>query len=318
MRLFLTRLREWTLPVAITSGMVIYCLFAFIPALEPTAAVAEPVIDTIFPLFLFLVLLVTFCRVDFHKMRPVKWHLRVGLVQLALIALPVATMMWRRVDGDVLVTMECVLMCVIAPCASAAPVVTARLDGNLEQMTTYVFLSNLVTAALIPAVFPLIDPQITIPFLDAFLMILKRVASILLLPMALAYVIKHYIRPLHRVIVRYPDLSFYFWACSLVIISGTTLRNIVRSDATGLLLAVIAVLALVACLGQFALGRLIGHSDHLHVETGQALGQKNTAFAIWIAGVYLNPLSTVGPGCYILWQNIINAIELYRHDVKNR
>ena len=37
------------------------------------------------------------------------------------------------------------------------------------------------------------------------------------------------------------------------------------------------------------------------------LGQKNTAFAIWIASAYLNPLSTVGPGCYILWQNIIDT-----------
>ncbi|MBF1126112.1 MAG: transporter, partial [Capnocytophaga sp.] len=48
------------------------------------------------------------------------------------------------------------------------------------------------------------------------------------------------------------------------------------------------------------------------IESGQALGQKNTAFAIWIAATYLHPLSTVGPGCYILWQNIINSIEIWK------
>jgi len=28
---------------------------------------------------------------------------------------------------------------------------------------------------------------------------------------------------------------------------------------------------------------------------------------------FLNPLSSVGPGCYILWQNIINSIEIWQH-----
>ena len=44
----------------------------------------------------------------------------------------------------------------------------------------------------------------------------------------------------------------------------------------------------------------------------QGGAQKNTAFAIWIASAYLNPLSTVGPGCYILWQNIINSVEIWQ------
>ena len=47
-------------------------------------------------------------------------------------------------------------------------------------------------------------------------------------------------------------------------------------------------------------------------EAGQALGQKNTAFAIWLSVAYLNPLSSVGPGCYILWQNIVNSIEIWQ------
>ncbi|MDD2603048.1 MAG: transporter, partial [Prevotella sp.] len=41
------------------------------------------------------------------------------------------------------------------------------------------------------------------------------------------------------------------------------------------------------------------------------LGQKNTSFAIWVATAFLNPLSSVGPGCYILWQNIINSVEIW-------
>ena len=31
-----------------------------------------------------------------------------------------------------------------------------------------------------------------------------------------------------------------------------------------------------------------------------------------MAYTYLNPRSSVGPGCYILWQNIINSIEIWQ------
>ena len=64
---------------------------------------------------------------------------------------------------------------------------------------------------------------------------------------------------------------------------------------------------------EFAVGRFVGHYFCRTIEAGQALGQKNTAFAIWMAYTYLNPLSSVGPGCYILWQNIINSIEIWQN-----
>ena len=41
--------------------------------------------------------------------------------------------------------------------------------------------------------------------------------------------------------------------------------------------------------------------------------QKNTALAIWVSWLYLSPLSSVGAGCYVLWQNMINSYELWKH-----
>ena len=75
----------------------------------------------------------------------------------------------------------------------------------------------------------------------------------------------------------------------------------------------IALLSLLFCIVLFVVGRLIGRHYGCTVDAGQASGQKNTAFAIWIAYTYLNPLSSVGPGCYILWQNIINSVEIWQH-----
>ena len=195
--------------------------------------------------------------------------------------------------------------------AAAAPVVTAKLGGKLEQMTTYTFISNFITALLIPVCFPLIDKAANVSFLTAFLTILHGVCMVLVLPMLLAYIVKHGMKRLHRWIVGVNDLSYCMWAGSLLIVSGTTAKNIAHADTTLTFLLIIALLGLVLCVIQFAVGRFIGHYFGATTESGQALGQKNTAFAIWIAYTYLNPLSSIGPGCYILWQNIINSVEIW-------
>lgn len=304
-------IKNWTLPVAMVTGVVVYLVFAFTPPLEPIADWFAPIGSAILPLFMFLILYVTFCKVDFHKLIPVKWHLWVSVQQVVFAFIIVGLILLFRMQGRWLIAMEAVLACIIGPCAAAAPVVTAKLGGQLESMTTYTFLSNFITAVLIPVCFPLIEKDADISFMAAFLKILYEVCVVLLVPMLLAYITKHYLHRLHRVVVSIKDLSYYLWGCSLVIVTGTTVRNIVHADTTAAFIIFIAVLGLVLCVLQFATGRFIGRYFHATIEAGQALGQKNTAFAIWIATAYLNPLSTVGPGCYILWQNIINSIEIW-------
>ena len=149
-------------------------------------------------------------------------------------------------------------------------------------------------------------------FWAAFSKILYEVAVVLLVPMLLAYIVKHHLQRLHRKIISVKDLSYYLWGCSLMIVTGTTVKNIVHADTSVTLLFAIAMLGMVMCIVQFAVGRFIGHYFNHTQESGQALGQKNTAFAIWMAYTYLNPLSSVGPGCYILWQNIVNSIEIWQ------
>ena len=305
-------IKDWTLPFAIGLGALFYLVFAFVPALDGAATFFAPVFDALLPVFMFLVLFVTFCKVDFHKMRPVWWHLWVSLFNLLSVGIVVALILMFGLQGSKLVLMEALLMCVISPCATAAAVVTQKLGGSLEQTTTYTFLSNFVTALLVPLFFPMIEKTADITFMAAFSKILYQVAVVLLVPMLLAYIVKHTMHRLHRRIVAVRDLSFYLWCCSLMIVTGTTVKNIVHAEASVLLLSGIALLGLVLCIAQFAIGRFIGHFFGRTQEAGQALGQKNTAFAIWLSVTYLNPLSSVGPGCYILWQNIINSVEIWQ------
>jgi len=130
--------------------------------------------------------------------------------------------------------------------------------------------------------------------------------------------VKHYAKPLHKRIISVKDLSYYLWCCSLMIVSGTTVKNICHAETSTTFLLLIAALGLFLCIVQFAVGRWVGHYFGATVEAGQGLGQKNTAFAIWIAYTYLNPVASVGPGCYILWQNIVNSWELWEQRKKER
>lgn len=311
-------IKDWTLPLSMLIGTVVYLVFAWVPWLDGAAAFFAPLMDALLPVFMFLVLFVTFCKVDFRRLRPVGWHAWVLLASLLFVALLMATILVIKRHGNMtghsgsaMVLLEAVLMCVICPCATAAAVVTQKLGGSLEQTTTYTFLSNIATALLVPLCFPLVEPQGDASFGGAFGKILWQVVTLLLLPMLLAWVVKHRLHRLHRRILAIPSLSFYLWACSLMIVTGTTVKNILHAEASAWLIIAIAILVLVVCVVQFAVGRYIGHFFGRTQEGGQALGQKNTAFAIWMAYTYMNPLSSVGPGCYILWQNIVNSVEIW-------
>lgn len=306
-------LKDWTLPVSMGTGCLLYLIFAFTPQLESAAEFFDPIFNAILPMFMFLILFVTFCKVDFHKLRPVAWHFWVSVFQLLFIGLMMGMILGFMMNGNSLILMEAILMCIIAPCAAAAAVVTQKLGGSLEQMTTYTFISNFITAMMVPVCFPLIEKGTDMTFWAAFYKILYEVAIVLLVPMLLAYIVKHHAHRLHKKVISVKDLSYYLWGCSLMIVTGTTVKNIVHSNATIALLIAIAILGLVMCIVQFSVGRFIGHYFNHTQEAGQALGQKNTAFAIWLSTTYLNPLSSVGPGCYILWQNIVNSIEIWQH-----
>lgn len=310
-------LKEWTLPVAIAVGTASYLLFWFVPALDAPGTAMAPVFDFLLPLFVFLTLFITFCKVDFHQMLPHRWHIGVLVAQLLLVGLVTAACLWADTLSTPLpfggkgLLFEALLTCVIGPSAAAAPVVVGKLGGNISTMTTYTLLSAFVSALLIPLVFPLLEQTVHTDFLSAFLIILYKVAVVLLLPLALGWLVQHYLPKLARRIASMPNLSFYSWAVSLSITTGITVKNIVHSEATVTLLIAIAAATLLLCVVQFVIGRVIGRQLGEEINAGQALFQKNTGLSIWVSYMYLSPVASIGAGCYVLWQNIINSFEIW-------
>ena len=306
-------LKDWTLPVAIAVGTVVYLLFYLVPFLDGAGDALGEVVDTIFPFMVFSTLFSTYCRIDFHQMRPHRWHVGVLLAQVVLVALNVWMIFRVEADPEQKLLWESVLTCIIGPAATAAPVVTAKIGGNINTMTAYVVISAFASALMIPAAFPLLERGVSAGFWEMFFIILQKLAMVLVAPLVLGWCVQHYAKRLCAWIVSIPDLSFYLWSAQLAVTSGVTVRNIVHSDAALRTLLMIAVLSLILCFALFLIGRWIGSHLGDEINGGQASFQKNTALSIWVAYVYLNPVASVGAGCYVLWQNIINSLELWQY-----
>ena len=306
-------LKDWTLPVAIAVGTVVYLLFYLVPFLDAAGDALGEVVDAIFPFMVFSTLFSTYCRIDFHQMRPHRWHIGVLLAQVVLVALNVWIIFRVEADPEQKLLWESVLTCIIGPAATAAPVVTAKIGGNINTMTAYVVISAFASALMIPAAFPLLERGVSAGFWEMFFIILQKLAMVLVAPLVLGWCVQHYAKRLCAWIVSIPDLSFYLWSAQLAVTSGVTVRNIVHSDAALRTLLMIAVLSLILCFVLFLVGRWIGSHLGDEINGGQASFQKNTALSIWVAYVYLNPVASVGAGCYVLWQNIINSLELWQY-----
>lgn len=286
-------LKNWTLPIAMLVGVVLYPLIIFLSFLTPY--------------LIFVMLLLTFCKVSPNKLKPKPLHLWLLLIQiLGAMAVYLLLFGWNKIVA------EGVMVCIICPTATAAAVITHKLGGSAASLTTYTLLANIGAAIAVPILFPLIEANADLSFLDSFLIILSKVFPLLICPFITAWLLAKFFPKIHQKLLGYHELAFYLWGVSLAIVTAQTFSSLINDPADGVTEIWIAVGALIACCLQFFLGKTLGSVYNDRISGGQALGQKNTILAIWMAHTYLNPLSSIGPGSYVLWQNIINSWQLWK------
>ncbi len=305
-------IKDWTLPLAMLTGTIIYLAFASFDFLTPLRPAAKTATAILTPTLIFAQLLITFSKIDTKDLKPSRWHLWLLLFQVGISLAIVALLAWGQVDIVFREIFEGALVCFICPTATAAAVITAKLGGNASSLTTYTLLSNFSTAIFVPLLFPIVEPHGGLTFFDAFLMILGKVFPLLLSPFIIALLIKAFVPRLHSLLVSHSNVAFYLWGIALVIVSGQTVKSLCESDAGGVIKLLIAAAGLIACCLQFWLGRRVGRVYGERITAGQALGQKNTVLAIWMAATYLDPVTSVAPGSYVLWQNSINSWQLWK------
>lgn len=271
------------------------------------------------PTLIFFMLLLTFCKINPLELRLYTWHWILLAFQVVVSLL--LFYLLRPID---IVLAQGVMLCVLMPSATAAPIIAAKLGGSIKTLTSFTLLSSVSTAVLVPLIFPLIT-HVDTPFLQTFILILSRISPLLIAPFLIAWLIRVVwnIRVKDRPFVL-PDslasLPFYLWVCTLTILMAKMTRDLFAYDGSWLVLTGMFVGALITCLVQFLFGKYIGtrfpsEANEASVKetricAGQALGQKNTTLAIWMAATYLHPISALAPAAYIIWQNLFNAWQL--------
>ena len=309
---FIRFLKDWTLPVAMIAGTLGYFVFAKVTVFAPLKPFVNASVAVLTPLLIFAQLLLTFCKVDIADLKPKAWHGWLLLFQTVSCLSLSVLLVFCPMDELYREVFEGAMVCLICPTATAAAVITGKLGGSAASLTTYTLLSNLLAAVAVPLVFPLVEPHADVTFWLAFLKILSKVFPLLLCPFLLAWLLRLWMPAVHRWLLERHNAAFYLWGVALAIVSGQTVRSLANSTAPAYVEWLIALAGLVTCGVQFYLGKRIGGHYKERISGGQALGQKNTVLAIWMAYTYLNPLSSVAPGSYVLWQNIINSYQLWK------
>jgi BASS family bile acid:Na+ symporter len=258
------------------------------------------------PYLIFVMLLITFCRVEFKGMRITRFHWLLLAVQ---VAGGLACYFAIRPFSEVVA--QGAFICIFCPTATAAPVITGMLGGDIVKLITYSLISNTVVAFLSPRCFAMMaDTDFSV--IDSTITIAQRVVPLIIAPLFVALILKRAAPKTHKVLAEHQSLSFYIWALSLFIVVGRAVSFILKEPASYIPeMIILALVSLLTCLAQFGIGRRIGAACGDKVAGTQGLGQKNTVLAIWMALTYLNPISSVAPAAYVAWQNTINSLQLY-------
>ncbi|WP_369808795.1 bile acid:sodium symporter family protein [Parabacteroides sp. Marseille-P3160] len=286
-------IKEWMLLIAMFLGVAAYPLISYISFLTPY--------------LIFTMLLVTFCKLSPRQILIHPAH--IGLISIQLIGSLGAYFLLKGYDPLIA---QGAMICMLAPTATSAPVITGMLGGNVAFLTTYILLCNMVVAFFAPLFFSFMGTHSDLSFWASFFFICKQVVPLLILPLLMAWGMRRYTPRLHRKIAEVPQVGFYLWAVALVIVMGKTMSFLVNQENPNYRSEIgLAVTALIVCAAQFIIGRSIGKRYKDPVSSGQGLGQKNTILAIWMAQTYLNPVASLAPAAYVVWQNIINSYQLW-------
>ena len=286
--------------VAMPAAMVVGALLC-----RPISALEAWTHQMITPTLIFLMLFVTFCRVKPRQMKPSMLHVWLLLFQ-TVVCIGVYLLLLPLND----IVAQGAMICVLAPVAMAAVVIGGMLGANVATMATYSLLCNMAIALLAPVILTFTGTGVC-----TFTQILARIAPLLVMPFAAAQFCRFVFPKAAQWVGDHSQISFYMWLASLLVIIGRTTAFIIDLHDASLTTELwLAFAALVICLVQFKVGRMLGRRYGDPAAGGQSLGQKNTVLAVWMAQSFLNPISSIAPTAYIVWQNIVNSFQLWKKD----
>jgi hypothetical protein len=209
------------------------------------------------------------------------------------------------------------MICFLAPTATSAAVITGMLKGDMGFLTVFTMISNIGVAIAAPILFSLSGMNADLTFVDSMIRIFIKVFPLLILPLLCAWAIRFTMPKVQEVMLKLSKMPFYLWSLSLMIVTARTVSSLVNLENHNVKMELaLGFGALFICSFQFIVGKTIGSRFNNRIAVGQSLGQKNTILAIWMTQVFLNPVASLAPASYVVWQNIINSYQLWKAERK--
>ena len=308
-------IQDWMLPGAIVLGVSLYFIYKWLTFLHPAGHVLHNVVSEGQRVVIALLLFFQFVKISPHDFRFRRWHL-VPLAFQVLVFLGFAAIAKFSAEGEIRILLECAMLCVICPTASAAGVITEKLGGSLAGAVSYVTLSNVAATMLIPLVIPMVRPSANLGFWAYVGHIALRVFPLLLMPGLVAWLIRYTMPRLQRKLMRLSRYSFYIWGVGLTLAMILATHALILSNLSPGAIACVILVSIGCCAMQFLVGRHADKDRTIQITAGQVLGQKNTGFLIWLGYNYMTPVTSVAGGLYAIWQNLFNSWQLYKKNHK--
>ena len=261
------------------------------------------------PTLIFLMLFVTFCRVTPKQMHLSMLHLWLLLFQV--VASVAVYLLLEPLNG---IVAQGAMICVLAPIAMAAVVIGGMLGANVATMTTYSLLCNMVIALVAPVVIALTGSGHC-----SFVEILSRVAPLLIMPFAAAQCCRFPLPPRLAVDCR-PQPDFLLHVAAVACRHHRTHDGLHHRPARCLA----GHRALAGLRGAGHLSGAVQNRPHAGPPLRRCGGGRPVArpeeygAGVWMAQSFLNPISSIAPTAYIVWQNFVNSYQIYRRDRERR
>ncbi len=199
----------------------------------------------------------------------------------------------------------------IIPTAVAAQILADVMRKNVGLVAFSVLLTTPIIAFVIPF---MMHYLLGFPSNASILELILPVLSLILIPLFSSQFIKIALPKIAVQISKFSFLTFPLFLMNVFIACGNS-SNFIQGNEDFGWQGLFEIFAIVSILGflQFQIGQFLGRPKH-SIEFGLAMGRKNTMIGIWLGLTYFEPIVSLGPVCYIIFQNIYNLIQIWRVD----
>ena len=289
------KVKPYILPVALALGLLLHSWVSVFTFVVPYAV--------------FAILLLNFVAVDLRKLTFNRFDLAVVLFQ-TFVSLGLYVVVKQLLGNEDLA--QGAMICVLCPIASSVVVVAAALGADRGTTTGYTIYGNLLVSALAPVYFSFIGVQQEMPFFESAALIFGRIAPVIALPYFIALFLQWRMPKVKDGLARFKEWALPIWAFVLLVVLGKTIDYIfIYHEGNEALIIGLAVIAAVVCAAQFWIGKLVGGALGDRISGWQLFGQKNTGIGIWMALIFLNPMSSVALAFYAIAQNLFNSWQMW-------